>query len=329
MNLVGRLPRVFRRWKRRHGSHDADDTAEQLIQSSSHGVGPRAADQRIVLSRWTRRVTLASCVRCVLIGVIVAYLSMICTPISDLQSFVPTDVRRARNFLLVVAHPDDECLFFGPTIIGLIAHSKTVHLLVLSTGNNEGLGPQRQRELNGSCQRLGIDGSRCLAVNVSDLQDDPRRWWPKQTIRRTVETYVNRFRIDLLITFDRGGITGHINHRSIAAAFAIRSAVDNGQSLLVYELSTHPLVLEFSSLLNLMPTLLRFAPRLCRSFFSTVLPFVVASPSNEHVLFVSSPSAYWRTVRAFHSHRSQLLFNRHLHATFSSHMFINHLRRIA
>lgn len=36
--------------------------------------------------------------------------------------------------LVVTAHPDDECMFFAPTIIRLIELNATVHLLCLSEG---------------------------------------------------------------------------------------------------------------------------------------------------------------------------------------------------
>lgn len=38
-----------------------------------------------------------------------------------------------KSVLVVTAHPDDECMFFSPTIINLQRLSK-VHLLCLSTG---------------------------------------------------------------------------------------------------------------------------------------------------------------------------------------------------
>ena len=42
---------------------------------------------------------------------------------------------RAKNALVVTAHPDDECMFFAPTILQLVQEPNTkVHLLCLSTG---------------------------------------------------------------------------------------------------------------------------------------------------------------------------------------------------
>eukprot|EP00035_Acanthoeca_spectabilis_P037791 m.47445 g.47445 ORF g.47445 m.47445 type:complete len:102 (-) comp8864_c0_seq1:2284-2589(-) len=40
--------------------------------------------------------------------------------------------------LLVTAHPDDEAMFFGPTIARMRRLGHTVHILCLSTGNFEG-----------------------------------------------------------------------------------------------------------------------------------------------------------------------------------------------
>lgn len=48
------------------------------------------------------------------------------------------DVRlaRYRRVLIVTAHPDDECMFFGPTILSLTQRNEpcTVYLLCLSNG---------------------------------------------------------------------------------------------------------------------------------------------------------------------------------------------------
>ena len=45
-----------------------------------------------------------------------------------------------RGVLLVTAHPDDEAMFFVPTILALQARSVRVHVLCLSTGEFDGLG---------------------------------------------------------------------------------------------------------------------------------------------------------------------------------------------
>ena len=36
--------------------------------------------------------------------------------------------------LFVTAHPDDECMFFGPSVLNAVENGRSVHLLCLSTG---------------------------------------------------------------------------------------------------------------------------------------------------------------------------------------------------
>lgn len=39
------------------------------------------------------------------------------------------------RILFLIAHPDDECMFFSPSIIHFVESKKDVYLLCLSTGN--------------------------------------------------------------------------------------------------------------------------------------------------------------------------------------------------
>ena len=38
------------------------------------------------------------------------------------------------RILFVTAHPDDECMFFGPSVLSAVENGRSVHLLCLSTG---------------------------------------------------------------------------------------------------------------------------------------------------------------------------------------------------
>lgn len=74
--------------------------------------------------------------------------------------------------LLLTAHPDDECLFFTPTVSSLLAPPSVTDLpernvelysLCLSAGNADGLGDVRRDELSRSLDVLGIpEGRRWL-----------------------------------------------------------------------------------------------------------------------------------------------------------------------
>lgn len=45
-------------------------------------------------------------------------------------------IKNARRVLIVTAHPDDECMFFGPTIFKLTKAGCSIYLLCLSNGKN-------------------------------------------------------------------------------------------------------------------------------------------------------------------------------------------------
>lgn len=49
---------------------------------------------------------------------------------------LPPELQHAKNLLVVTAHPDDECLFFAPSILGVLDRDHDVRggLLVMSTG---------------------------------------------------------------------------------------------------------------------------------------------------------------------------------------------------
>lgn len=61
-----------------------------------------------------------------------------------------------KRVLLVTAHPDDEAMFFAPTLLTLFELGVPVKLLCLSTGNAKGMGTVRSQELVNACKYLGI-----------------------------------------------------------------------------------------------------------------------------------------------------------------------------
>ena len=76
--------------------------------------------------------------------------------------------QRPRNILLLTAHPDDECMFFAPTILALseaLQPPSKLYSLCLSVGNADGLGDVRRRELEGSLDVLGIEEGRRWVVD--------------------------------------------------------------------------------------------------------------------------------------------------------------------
>jgi hypothetical protein len=104
----------------------------QLIQR----VSPRLANRLNRVSRRTwrllLRIVLVVLIAPLLLQILLAYI------VGNDARLLPPALHQAKNLLIVTAHPDDECLFFAPSILGVLDKNKNPNivggLLVLSTG---------------------------------------------------------------------------------------------------------------------------------------------------------------------------------------------------
>ncbi len=82
------------------------------------------------LLRWTIRIGVLVILVPLLLQWILAYL------LGSDARLLPRELQNAKNLLIVTAHPDDECLFFAPSILGVLDRNHHINrgLIVLSTG---------------------------------------------------------------------------------------------------------------------------------------------------------------------------------------------------
>lgn len=116
-----------------------------------------------------------------------------------------------KKVLVVIAHPDDEAMFFVPTIVSLVELYQ-VHLMCLSKGDFAGLGDTRSAELKKSCAELGIQAIHCNIIDHKAMQDGSAEQWPKEIVAKHVEQYVTSHAIENIVTFDVHGVSGHNDH---------------------------------------------------------------------------------------------------------------------
>uniref|UniRef100_A0A8C9IKB1 N-acetylglucosaminylphosphatidylinositol deacetylase n=1 Tax=Piliocolobus tephrosceles TaxID=591936 RepID=A0A8C9IKB1_9PRIM len=123
--------------------------------------------------------------------------------------------------LLAIAHPDDEAMFFAPTVLGLARLRHWVYLLCFSAGNYYNQGETRKKELLQSCDVLGIPLSRVMIIDSRDFPDDPGVQWDTEHVASVLLQHIEVNGINLVVTFDAGGVSGHSNHIALYAAVRV------------------------------------------------------------------------------------------------------------
>ena len=138
--------------------------------------------------------------------------------------FIKTNrLPECKRVLLVTAHPDDESMFFGPTILALRRRNCRLFVLCLSHGNHDRKGEIRRLELWDACEYLEILPSDVTLMNITHLQDDPAIEWKTTLIATQILKQVESLDIQVLITFDKDGISNHPNHCAIYYAAGKKS----------------------------------------------------------------------------------------------------------
>ncbi|KAK0237967.1 LmbE-like protein [Armillaria nabsnona] len=222
------------------------------------------------------------------------------------------------NVLLLTAHPDDECMFFAPTIISLLSFVQ-IHVLSLSTGNADGLGDIRRVELMESLEVLGVkEGNRHIVDNPA-LQDNITASWDSNIISDILGGYVSDLGITTILTFDRTGVSRHPNHRSLPEGvkhFIETTALQPPPKF--FALISVPTSTKYVGILA--PLLAKF------DLYSTkILHGILGTPGRTDTMpvFVAGVKEYLTAHRAMRAHKSQLVWFRWLYVLFSRYMWVN------
>ncbi|NXJ66819.1 PIGL acetylase, partial [Rostratula benghalensis] len=178
------------------------------------------------------------------------------------------------------------------------------------SGNYYNQGEIRKKELEQSCFLLGIPASDVTVIDHRDLPDNPAVEWDTQLLAAFVLKHIEAHNINLVVTFDAGGVSGHANHISLYTALRYKYCCFEIFILLPC-LGCRVLVLESVNLFRKYISILDV-------LFSCLLP--------RDALFVLTEEETEQAKRAMRCHRSQLLWFRHLYLLFSRYMVINSLR---
>ncbi|KAG6868746.1 hypothetical protein C0993_011325 [Termitomyces sp. T159_Od127] len=261
--------------------------------------------------------------RIVCIGLLLALLvALLSTP---LHAPLP----HTGNVLLLTAHPDDECMFFAPTLRALLRAETPVYSLCLSVGNADGLGTIRRDELARSLDVLDVPPHRRFVIDHPDLQDNFTARWDADTIASVLQPYVQSNNIETILTFDAGGISGHPNHCSLPDGVAHLPAPPK-----LYTLVTRPTYVKYLGVLA--PLLAKFSlyqdrvqlyPAVSQPFHQLLR--LATRTSRPKLVVVSGIYEYLTALQAMRAHVSQLVWFRWLYVSFSRYMWVNELVEIS
>lgn len=214
--------------------------------------------------------------------------------------------------LMVTAHPDDETMFFGPTIQDLIAHDNNLHFLVLCSGNATGIGALRAQEMVKAGKLLGVPGANVEVIDDPRMPDSMTTNWDTEVVKTHVLNSIKKTKAKVIVTFDDYGISNHPNHQS-ASKGALAAARQVAQKTQQFRVLTLNSVSIFRKYLFTLDSLVS------RALYSTADEYTI----------VSSSLQYHLTNRALQEgHVSQMVWFRKLWIRFSRYMVVNTLKEV-
>ncbi|PGG99218.1 hypothetical protein AJ79_08648 [Helicocarpus griseus UAMH5409] len=264
---------------------------------------------------------------------------------------------RNKRICLLIAHPDDEAMFFAPTLLAMTQPSLGNHLkiLCLSSGDADGLGHIRKKELKASALRLGLRSESDVFV-----VDDPSRfpdsmtatWSAPQIASLLASAFAPELSssssstsngtsstnkaptatIDILLTFDKSGVSNHPNHRSLYhGARTFLQNLMKGKSgyacpVTLYTLSTTSILRKYIGVLDGPFSMVQGLAGALMDRKGTSSTLKDRQP--KRLLFISGIGDWVRAIKAMvGSHKSQMVWFRWGWVGIGRYMVVNDLKR--
>lgn len=226
------------------------------------------------------------------------------------QSREHVDNNFGNTTLLVVAHPDDETMFFGPTIFNLLGSNRSIRILCLSNGNADNIGLQREVEFARVMRSFGT-GIDLTIISDRKLQDSDTLYWDPGVVAKYMADHIYNSSIQTLVTFDSYGVSGHTNHRSIYYAL----------QTLRLSLKQPKIDLLVLKSVNIFRKYMFFLD----SVFTMASSYLTMAQSARAFSLALDLTSHSSLKQILKLHASQMVWYRQLYMVFSRYMFINDL----
>lgn len=253
----------------------------------------------------------------ILIWVLSFLMVLACSPPAQPLPAAKAFSKKRKNVLLLTAHPDDESMFFAPTLLSLASLGcYNVRLLCLSNGNVEGLGAVRQQEMLSACSFLKVPPENVDILDDPALQDGHRVVWSPRLISQVLHRTTAKHNIDMIITFDNYGVSGHPNHIAVHRGVceylldcARRPEKEADVRIEAWKLDSVGIIKKYSGPMYVLWAMGRHR-----------------ATNESHQFYGRGP---WDSIEAMRKHATQWLWYRRLFVVFSHYTYMNALHRFS
>ena len=209
---------------------------------------------------------------------------------------------KGKKICLLIAHPDDESMFFGPLLCHLAKIDCQVFILCMTRGNYYNQGSRRVQEMHLACRHMFNHSYDLRIIDEDDkIPDHSTKKWDEKLATTLISAYLKENLIQTIVTFDQFGISGHPNHCSLNK---LVNKCEYLPFVEIWQLVTVNRARKYIPLLDLIFSL------------------------RENYLIVGSLQDYFKILGMMLKHKSQLVWFRWLYLITSRYMFINSFEKI-
>ncbi|KAF1981266.1 LmbE-like protein [Aulographum hederae CBS 113979] len=265
------------------------------------------------------------------------------------RALLQTTTLHNKRICLLIAHPDDEVMFFAPTVIALTdpALNNHVSILCISNGSGDGDGAVRSKELIKSALMLGIRSKDDITVlDDANFPDSFSVTWNPRLLSNLLTARLApkmasisanappEADVDVLITFDKHGVSAHPNHKSLYhGTLSFLKAIMHKHSgsqwtcpIKLYTLNSTSLVRKYAGIFDPLLTLL---PQALGTLIEQHVERDDTSEFPGTLVFLNSLEDTIRAIRAMkHGHESQMMWFRYGYLVASRYMIMNELVQV-
>ncbi|CCE64535.1 hypothetical protein TPHA_0I00280 [Tetrapisispora phaffii CBS 4417] len=249
---------------------------------------------------------------------------------------------------LIIAHPDDEVMFFTPTLLQLddiLPTHVPFNVICLSKGvdvDGRAVGDLRSNEIMDSLtmllghRRAGLN--REVKLHQFEYEDGMDKQWDISKVVTDIQNTISmESNVDglkhWLLTFDAQGVSEHPNHIACYdAMMTLKQKSSNPGDYLLMTLNSYGsnIILKYSSFLPVVfKLLINIINDKFRIFELKQVPFLSMHKEHDQIQFINTFPHYIMALSSMlNSHTSQMVWFRYGWWSFSRFVFVNDLHII-